>query len=64
MLMQEIQTLKSELKLIQDRLKVLQDQCTHPKEALWEKFINFDSGEHWIEYKCGICDKFWTKEVK
>ena len=70
MLMQEIQKLNSELDVIKAKIKILQDQCTHPKEALWEKYQsntgNYDPtcDCYWIEYRCGICDKFWTKEVK
>ncbi len=67
-IMGKVDLLNAEIKKLEDQIRVIQEKCSHPEEAVDKKYRsntgNYDPSAdcYWIDFKCGLCHKFWTKD--
>jgi hypothetical protein len=59
-----LRTLRDQLDKIDAEIESIQESCPHEDLITRTNIQNMTWGnvQHWIEYKCRDCDKFWIKE--
>lgn len=64
--MNKVTDLKNKIKKLQEKISTIQAECNHPKSVLDVKHRGstggWDADTYWIEYTCGLCEKFWTED--